>query len=521
MLRTKKKAEQLKQKIGKVTTLDAAASVFGNQPQVIDSLRMSVGAPRANFPYDPKAYGAIFNPSNKGKIVREVIIGEYGIYVVQVDNVTATPSESSNVAEMRKQQAGQTSNDPIGALKKAHKDRDIALHMILFGIDKDEYDTSTGIQFADIQKAGNYADNRTSPRIWPKRFEDSINAQSKLVDAIQEAMRPVVSVQSAGRSIERPVSLPSESGNLGGLGWLKPPVSDGRYRMSAFQSIPQELLLKPSDRVILDLNMVGNTPVLSLPSYADVIGRTDIPRGTDQSKNIHMTVLKNSLIQSGDYYDLLLTATLEQPLVATKAKEKLERVLPRFAWFRVAPGKTDDWKPLRVENIQRMVAPAWSLRAYQWERSIANAEPPRVEGFWLDAEPAAPTRLRFPREPKRELNVDGSDIKISDLSMGADRILQIRLSHSKGKPVIVRVRQDVEQLWVVKEHHKFFGKADQYWASFGPFDENASRIDLALEFYSIDQIMKASKTVPLLVRDRPTVAGTIDDLPPVRLAGDE
>jgi peptidyl-prolyl cis-trans isomerase D len=124
MLRTKKKAEQLKQRIGKVTTLDAATSVLGNQQQVIDSLRMSVGAPRANFPYDPKAYGAIFNPANKGKIVPEVIIGDQGIYVIQVDNVTATPSESSNVADMRKQQAGQTSNDPIGPLKKAASIKD-------------------------------------------------------------------------------------------------------------------------------------------------------------------------------------------------------------------------------------------------------------------------------------------------------------------------------------------------------------------------------------------------------------
>jgi peptidyl-prolyl cis-trans isomerase D len=122
LLRNKKIAEQLKQKIGKVSKIEAAASVMGKQPQIVDSLRMS--APQALLSYDPKVFGAIFNPANKGKIVPEAIIGDQGVYVVQVDNVTATAPENSNVAEMRKNQAGQTANDPIGALKKAASIKD-------------------------------------------------------------------------------------------------------------------------------------------------------------------------------------------------------------------------------------------------------------------------------------------------------------------------------------------------------------------------------------------------------------
>lgn len=119
-LRNKKKAEMLKQKAGKVTTLEAVAAAWGGkQIETIDSLRMT--GSNVSLGYEPKVSGAIFNPANKGKIVPEVIEGQSGVYVVKVESITTTPVAGGSVADQRKtlyDQKKQTAN-PLEALKKA------------------------------------------------------------------------------------------------------------------------------------------------------------------------------------------------------------------------------------------------------------------------------------------------------------------------------------------------------------------------------------------------------------------
>ncbi len=120
VLRNKKKAAMLKQKAGTVTTLEAAAAAWGGkQIESIDSLRMAGGA--NSLAYEPRVTGAIFNPANKGKVIPEALEGQSGVYVVRVDNVTATPVTSGSVAEQRKALADQKKGgyNPIEALKKS------------------------------------------------------------------------------------------------------------------------------------------------------------------------------------------------------------------------------------------------------------------------------------------------------------------------------------------------------------------------------------------------------------------
>lgn len=129
LLRNKKKAEILKQKIGKVTTLEAAAQVMGNAPiEQVDSLRMSSRNINPKLGYEPKVVGAAFNPANKGKVVPEPLDGAYAVYVIRVENVSATPSEGAIVADQRKLLADQVKQyinnqqspaNPVNALKKA------------------------------------------------------------------------------------------------------------------------------------------------------------------------------------------------------------------------------------------------------------------------------------------------------------------------------------------------------------------------------------------------------------------
>ncbi len=126
ILINKKKAELLKQKVGKVTTLEAAATALGGkQIEVIDSVRMNSSSKIA---YEPQIGGAAFNPANKGKVVPEVLVGQSGIYVVRVDSVGTTPVTNGDIAEQRNGRVQQmkqyVSNpqspaNPISVLKSA------------------------------------------------------------------------------------------------------------------------------------------------------------------------------------------------------------------------------------------------------------------------------------------------------------------------------------------------------------------------------------------------------------------
>ncbi len=125
-LRNKKKAEVLKQKIGKVTTLEAAATALGGKSiEIVDSIRFNSSG---TLGYEPRISGAVFNPANKGKVVPEALEGQSGVYVIRVDSVGTTPVTSGDIAEQRKSLYDQTkqfiSNPqspayPLNALKNA------------------------------------------------------------------------------------------------------------------------------------------------------------------------------------------------------------------------------------------------------------------------------------------------------------------------------------------------------------------------------------------------------------------
>ncbi|HJS55971.1 MAG TPA: peptidylprolyl isomerase [Chitinophagaceae bacterium] len=99
ILLDKKKADQIKQMIGKVTTLEAAAATLRDSIIVADSVRIT-GSPKL---VDPKVLGAAFNIANKGKVIPEPIAGRDAVYVVRVDDLTTTPVANADVEMMRTQ----------------------------------------------------------------------------------------------------------------------------------------------------------------------------------------------------------------------------------------------------------------------------------------------------------------------------------------------------------------------------------------------------------------------------------
>ena len=137
-LRDEKIADKLIKQAGNVTTLEAAAAAWGGkQIETIDSLRMgqqTTNAARA-LASEPKVLGAAFNPANRGKVVPQVIKGRNGVYVIRVDNVSATAVADANVAEQRRSRYQTEKNmaqyrpnsNPIQVLREAAtiKDRRI------------------------------------------------------------------------------------------------------------------------------------------------------------------------------------------------------------------------------------------------------------------------------------------------------------------------------------------------------------------------------------------------------------
>jgi peptidyl-prolyl cis-trans isomerase D len=134
ILKNKKKAEEIKKRIGKVTTLDAVAASMKQTVQSADSLRFS-GSGRSPVSFEHKVLGATFDPANKGKVVAEPLDGNSAVYVVRVDDVTSTIVENADVAAQQKNlesqgrmrilmgnqysQFGYGQYDPAAVLKKA------------------------------------------------------------------------------------------------------------------------------------------------------------------------------------------------------------------------------------------------------------------------------------------------------------------------------------------------------------------------------------------------------------------
>lgn len=128
ILRNQKKAAQIKQKIGKVASLEAVASAMNQQVQTADSLRFN-GERNPALGYESKILGAAFNPDNRSKTVSEAIEGQAGVYALRVEGVTSTSVMSGSIDDQRsalvaQARQGMQYRPPTEVLKKSAKIKD-------------------------------------------------------------------------------------------------------------------------------------------------------------------------------------------------------------------------------------------------------------------------------------------------------------------------------------------------------------------------------------------------------------
>ncbi|HEY0677118.1 MAG TPA: peptidylprolyl isomerase [Chitinophagaceae bacterium] len=120
LIRNKKKAAQLINKLGKPATLEAAAGTGGQAVQRADSV--SFASPMIpNVGQELKVIGAAFNKSWQGK-VSSPIAGNSGVFVIRTENVFARPNAAADLEQQRNtylmQQRSSVSYRAIEALKK-------------------------------------------------------------------------------------------------------------------------------------------------------------------------------------------------------------------------------------------------------------------------------------------------------------------------------------------------------------------------------------------------------------------
>lgn len=118
VLRNKKKADQIKSKMGTITDLNAVATKFNQPLQPADSVRFGGGGALG---YETKVLGALFNPANKGKVCPEAIAGQAGVYAIRVDGTFTGAVENADIEAQRKMmemQARQQFRSPVEVLQK-------------------------------------------------------------------------------------------------------------------------------------------------------------------------------------------------------------------------------------------------------------------------------------------------------------------------------------------------------------------------------------------------------------------
>lgn len=123
VLRNQKKAVQIKQKMGKVASLEAVGAALNQPIQTADSLRFN-GERNPALGYELKLLGAAFNPDNRSKVVPEALEGQAGVYALRVDAVSTTPVMAGSIEDQRKAlqmqaRQGMQYRPPTEVLKKS------------------------------------------------------------------------------------------------------------------------------------------------------------------------------------------------------------------------------------------------------------------------------------------------------------------------------------------------------------------------------------------------------------------
>ena len=266
--------------------------------------------------------------------------------------------------------------------------------------------------------------------------------------------------------------------------WCPWPLPPGGYRLLTRGEKPLEarVALDGGDLLLVTLGERNSAPTLSRGLFAQEFYPNQ-PSQTDRAFRWRLSALQNQLFENRA---LRILATLERMPEASEGTLHLPR--PREVWFEVAPGddtKTGSPLVVRWTNREGYPAPAWSLEAPDWPRTLGTDEParPTLRAWWREelSSPAGdtlnevkPIDVRLPVDADRTIELPGGTVILRgvqveehnvEVSQGERRwmpCLVVRLAYPKGKPVWVRPRGVNATGW----EHRFYTTADSYTGLF-------------------------------------------------------
>jgi hypothetical protein len=414
---------------------------------------------------------------------------------------------------------------PGDVVQRAFRDSDVVPQIVCFRAKAEEWDNAV-LQFGRIR-------NFDPPgQIWPARD------QAELIDRLRDAMLPrirfrrgenlVPSLHNAQQDGLR-ISLPGVGADQRDNENWTPPLEIGPYTLRSLSSKPFPLVLERGDRLWLELRLDGTALKLAPARYTDDVTR-EFPRLRTTAQNVRLAVANCRLRAPRGPDDLEVLAMLERD---PNNPDELALVKPRFVWFEMrtqnAPANNPGLMPLTIENVPYYPASTWRVTTPNWpaagpeEKNVRkNPAKPIVAAWWLDRWPGNANRL--PREQNlsierafdgKKVTVGETEVTIRSVRMN-ERDLEIRMSMDPKKaPVFVRVDDLGETAAVeLRQEHRFYAKAGQYTARFGPLSDRDEQSSFTLVFHSLPSLKDIGVPLRIDLIDPPTFnRDLIDPLP--------
>lgn len=310
--------------------------------------------------------------------------------------------------------------------------------------------------------------------------------------------------------------------------WFTPALAPGGYKLVIDPLRRQErnIALNNGDLLIVQLD-----PARVGVDFRRVeFSREDFSWKPSTEKNgWRLAVLQDQLVATSG---LQMLCTLEKAF--SRLETSISVIRPREAWFELASASQSEVPfSMRWSNRPGYPAAAWTLDVPRWPTSPGVSSPDRpILRLWWNPDQDSPASGGLDRgsdfdlgtgRPSSPVPIEGNDVIVESVRVEDHRVetrpgvrevkscLVVRLSHTRGKPIVVRpvglVSAGAEQ--------RYYSAAAKSTALFWPVthDEAASRLT-GLNLYSLNAFKAHAERRGFAIEMRDLPIPRPDDVPP-------
>jgi hypothetical protein len=287
----------------------------------------------------------------------------------------------------------------------------------------------------------------------------------------------------------------------------------GQYTVHVKRSESREMKLDAGEMIAITLKrdpVDGKKVIYERELFAEVTkARTVLPEEAKQAKGRIAAILENNFeLRTNKLRELI---SLEE----TSRGGRLQQVLPAFVWIEAKSKADEQPRLVRWYREYGSPAPTFRLIADNWPVVQARAAPAQVQMWWTDFPESPDISRQFSRSMKKKepdkLRLGDDTVEIEDVSIeekevptdavGKDvgkmilkQCLVVRLSHTKGKPVLVQLASRHKGA-----EHRFYQGANKYTALFWDLD-NPDQDQHLFNVIFLDAMKKQDEPVNFFVQ---------------------